>query len=87
MTPSRVVLDTNVVVSALLCHGGALAWLRGTWRSGQILPLASREITAELIRVLACPKFALSDGEQRDLLDDYLPFCGSVAVPLSLIHI
>ena len=81
MTPVRAVLDTNVLVSALLLHGGALAWLRGTWRFGSIVPMASRATTAELIRVLAYPKFALSEGEQRDLLDDYLPFCESVAVP------
>jgi len=81
MTPVRPVLDTNVLVSALLFHAGALSWLRGAWRSGRIRPLAGRQTTAELIRVLAYPKFALSDGEQRDLLDDYLPFCETVAVP------
>ena len=81
MTPVRAVLDTNVLVSALLFHGGTLAWLRDAWRSGSVVPLASRETTEELIRVLAYPKFALSDGERRDLLDDFLPFCESVAVP------
>ena len=81
MTPVRPVLDTNVLVSALLFHAGALSWLRGAWRSGRILPLAGRQTTAELIRVLAYPKFALSDGERQDLLDDYLPFCETVAVP------
>ena len=81
MTPVRAVLDTNVLVSALLFHGGALAWMRGAWRSGRVVPMASGETAAELVRVLAYPKFALSDGEQRDLLDDYLPFCESIAVP------
>lgn len=81
MTPVRPVLDTNVLVSALLFHSGALSWLRGAWRSGRIRPLAGRQTTAELIRVLAYPKFALSDGKRQDLLDDYLPFCETVAVP------
>ena len=81
MTPFRAVLDTNVLVSALVFHGDALAWMRGAWRFGRVVPMASRETTAELVRVLAYPKFALSDGEQRDLLDDYLPFCESIAVP------
>ena len=81
MTPVRAVFDTNVLVSALLFHGGALAWLRGAWRSGSVVPLASRETTAELIRVFAYPKFALTDSERHDLLDDYLPLCESVAVP------
>ena len=74
MTPVRPVLDTNVLVSALLFHSGALSWLRGAWRSGRIRPLAGRQTVAELIRVLAYPKFALSDAERQDLLDDYLPF-------------
>ena len=81
MTPFRPVLDTNVLVSTLLFHSGALSWLRGAWRSGRIRPLAGRQTTAELIRVLAYPKFALSDGERQDLLDDYLPFCETVTVP------
>ena len=81
MTLVRPVLDTNVLVSALLFHSGALSWLRGAWRSGRIRPLADQQTTAELIRVLAYPKFALSGGERQDLLDDYLPFCETVAVP------
>ena len=81
MTPARVVLDTNVLLSALLFHAGSLSWLRGAWRSGRIRPLASRETATELIRVLAYPRFALHTGEQRDLLDDYLPFCETVVVP------
>ena len=81
MTPVRPVLDTNVLVSALLFHAGALAWLRGAWRSGRIRPLAGQQTTTELIRVLAYPKFALSDGERQELLDDYLSYCESVAVP------
>ncbi len=82
MMPVRVVLDTSVLVSALLFHSGSLSWLRGTWQSGHILPLVSRDALKELIRVLTCPKFALSVSEQRDLLDDYLPFCESVTVPV-----
>ncbi|MDE0051884.1 MAG: putative toxin-antitoxin system toxin component, PIN family [Rhodospirillales bacterium] len=81
MTPVRPVLDTNILVSALLFHSGALSWLRGAWRSGRIRPLAGRQTTTELIRVLAYPKFALSEGERQELLDDYLPFCETVPVP------
>ncbi len=81
MTPVRPVLDTNVLLSALLFHSGALSWLRAAWRSGDIRPLASRETAAELVRVFAYPKFALDAEERRDLLDDYLPFCETVIVP------
>ena len=81
MTPVRPVLNTNVLVSALLFHAGALSRLRGAWRSGRIRPLAGRQTTTELIRVFVYPKFALSEGERQELLDDYLPFCETVAVP------
>ena len=74
-------IDTNVLLSALLFHSGALSWLRAAWRSGDIRPLASRETAAELVRVFAYPKFALDAEERRDLLDDYLPFCETVIVP------
>ena len=82
VTSVRTVLDTNVLVSALLFHNSTLAWLRGAWRSRRILPLASRTTTQELIRVLAYPKFALNANEQRDLLDDYLPACEIVTIPV-----
>ena len=81
MTPVRPVLDTNVLVSALLFHSGALSWLRSAWYLGQVSPLAGRETAAELIRVLAYPKFALNAGEQHELLDDFLPFCETVTLP------
>ena len=81
MTSPRLVLDTNVVLSALLFHAGALSWLRSAWRSGRLRPLASRDTTAELLRVMAYPKFSLTAAERRDLLDDYLPCCETVTIP------
>ena len=33
-----------------------------------------------MIQVLACPKFALDADDQRELLDDYLPYCEGVDV-------
>ena len=84
MTPSRLVLDTNTLVSALLFHTGTLAWLRRAWQSDAIIPLASRDTTAELIRVLQYPKFRLTQAEREDLLGDYLPWCETVRVPNSI---
>ena len=81
MTPVRPVLDTNVLLSALLFHSGMLSWLRSAWYSGRVSPLVSRDTAAELIRVLAYPKFALDDDERRELLDDFLPFCETVTLP------
>ena len=83
--PARVVLDTAVVVSALVFEDGRLAWLRRAWRGGIIRPLASKATVAELLRVLAYPKFRLAPEEQRVLQADYLPFCEPVTatVPAS----
>lgn len=57
MASWRVVLDTNVLLSALLFPAGSLSWLRQAWQSEALRPLASRDTTAELIRVLTYPKF------------------------------
>ena len=80
MTPPRVVLDTNVLVSSLLFPGSSLAWLRNAWQSGAIVPLASRDTTRELIQVLCYPKFRLTEEEREDLLAEYVPWCETIAV-------
>lgn len=77
----RVVLDTNVVLSALMFPGGATAQLRRAWQSGRVLPLVSTATAHELVRVLAYPKFRLGADEQQELLADYLPWTEVVAVP------
>jgi putative PIN family toxin of toxin-antitoxin system len=79
--PQRVVLDANLVLSALVFSHGRLAVLREAWQSGRICPLVSRATVAELIRVLAYPKFRLSPDEQEELLADYLPWCETVIIP------
>ena len=66
-------LDTNVVLSALLFHSGALSWLRSAWQSNVIRPVVSRDTMKELIRVLSYPRFRLTNDEREDLLGDYLP--------------
>lgn len=77
----RAVLDTNVVLSALVFSGGATARVRQAWQAGLLLPLASTATVQELMRVLAYPKFKLSADDQRELLADYLPFAEVVTVP------
>ena len=79
--PLRVVLDTNLVLSALVFANGRLATLRHAWQGGRCVPLVSKATTAELIRVLAYPKFKLSDEDQQELLADYLPWCAVVRIP------
>lgn len=79
--PPRVVLDTNLALSALVFANGRVAALRHAWREGHCVPLVSKATTAELIRVLAYPKFKLSDEEQQELLADYLPWCATARIP------
>ena len=83
MTRPRLVIDTNVLISALLFHAGTLSWLRPAWQSEIIRPLASNDTTTELIRVLHYPKFHLTTDEREDLLADYLPWCESITVSVS----
>jgi uncharacterized protein len=58
----RVVVDSNVVVSALL-FGGISGELIPLWKDRRIHPLCSKEILDEYIRVLAYPKFKLVESE------------------------
>lgn len=76
-----VVIDTNLVLSALVFPGGRLAALRHAWQSGRCRPLLSTATVSELLRVLAYPKFKLTSNQQHELLSDYLPWCGSVTMP------
>ncbi len=50
-------------------------------RRGNIVPLASPDPTRELVRVLCCPKFGLTQDERGDLLAEYLSWCEPVIVP------
>jgi putative PIN family toxin of toxin-antitoxin system len=76
----RVVLDTNVVLSALVFRGGAAGQVRQAWQRGRVLPLASTATVQELVRVLVYPKFRLSQLEQDELLADYLPYAEVVRI-------
>lgn len=77
----RVVLDTNIVLSALVFGNGRLAWMRHAWQRQQLQPLVCRDTAAELLRVLAYPKFRLSALEQQELLGDFLPYAEAVTLP------
>jgi putative PIN family toxin of toxin-antitoxin system len=58
----RVVLDTNVLVSSLLFRGPTAA-VHTAWTAGRFVPLVSRPVLDEYTRVLAYPKFGLTQGE------------------------
>ena len=78
---ARVVLDTNVVLSALVFGGGNAGRLRHAWQAGAFTPLASTATAQELVHVLAYPKFRLSAADRNELLADYLPYTTTVRIP------
>ena len=63
----KVVVDTNVLVSALL-FGGIPAQLIPLWQRGKIKPLASKEIIDEYLRVFTYPRFKLTEEDVNFLL-------------------
>ena len=82
----RVVIDTNVVLSALVFSGGRMEVLRRAWQGGKCVPLVNSITAGELLRVLAYPKFKLTALEQGELLADYLPHCTTIQMPAKLPH-
>jgi putative PIN family toxin of toxin-antitoxin system len=78
----RVVLDTNVLVSALLFSGppNGLVML---WQEKQFVLLISKDVLLEYYRVLAYPKFVLAPEEIKDLIaESVLPYVETVTVGL-----
>lgn len=70
----RVVLDTNVVVSALLFRG-TTSELHALWKRSAFTALVSDATISELARVLAYPKFRLTGDTIAGLLAaEVLPF-------------
>ena len=80
VTPLRVVVDTNVLVSGLL-FDGLPGRLRDLWIAGRLVPLLSKETFAEFNRVLSYPKFRLSPAEISMLIEEeLLPYAEVVDV-------
>lgn len=77
----RVVLDTNVVLSALVFVTGVTSSLRLRWQKGAFLPLVSTATVQELMRALAYPRFKLDAVAREELIADYLPFAEVVRIP------
>ena len=76
----RVVLDTNVLISALLFRGG-LSKIVGLWQKGKIIPVISKETFSELLTVLEYPKFSLTQEEIDPIIKyEILPYFEIVEV-------
>lgn len=65
----RIVLDTNVVVSALLTGGGAADLAVQLVLQGEAILLADSRILAEYDEVTARPRFGFAEVERRLFLD------------------
>ena len=80
----RVVLDTNIIVSAYL--GGALEGIIVAWKSGKFTLVVSKEIAEEYLEVLRPPRFKIEEVEVDDfaaLLLDRADF----VIPLESLHV
>lgn len=70
----RVVLDTNILVSALLFKG-ELNVLHSLWKEKRFVPYLSQATFQELQRVLTYPKFNLSERELTFIIrEELLPY-------------
>jgi len=58
----RAVLDTNILISALISPSGTPAQVLDLWRAERFLPLLSELILAELERVLSQPRLRRGYG-------------------------
>jgi uncharacterized protein len=74
----RIVFDTNVAVSALVFRNGRLAWLRGAWEMGRVIPLVSGDTLGELLRVLAYQKLKLIEDDAMAIVSHYMEHAEAV---------
>ena len=70
----RAVIDTNVLVSALLSPGGKPAQVMQMVFEGRIFPVVSKAVLREYHGVLNRKKFGFSESD----LNSFLQFMGSV---------
>lgn len=80
----RVVLDTNILVSALLFNG-ELSRIVRLWKIGKIVPVISRETFEELKAVLSYPKFRLTEEEIKIIVEEEILPYFEVAEPIRKI--
>ena len=67
----RAVLDTNVVISAILFKG-KISSLMDDWKARRFTFLVSKTILQEYIHVLSYPKFELKEEEIYTILHNHL---------------
>ena len=81
---TRLVLDTDVLVSALLFRSEASALFKA-WRNGRFLPAVSKPILDEYARAFRYPKFRLTEQEADAIMEQLvLPYCNRFEVAAGL---
>ena len=70
------VIDTNVLVSAMLKWDSVPGSVLALTFDGPIIPILNREIVAEYREVLSCPKFHLTS----DIIDDVMESLNAVGL-------
>ena len=83
-TARRVVVDTNVFISAVL-FGGPPGRLVTLWQQKEDAFLISSEVLKEYLRGLANPKFQLTRDEIKSLIEvEVMPFVEPVKIRTKL---
>ena len=80
----RVVLDTNIFISAVL--GGRLAVIVDEWKAGKFKLIVTDAIAREYLEVMNRPKFKISQGEIV-AISDYLLQLGEFVTSEEEIHV
>lgn len=78
----RAVIDTNVLVSAMLTPAGTSAQLIESVRTGKLQPVLSHEIFMAYIQVLNRPRFGFDKTQAASLLEDMVALALFVRPPL-----
>jgi uncharacterized protein len=70
----KVVLDTNVYVSALVSSSGPCVWIVDRWLDGQLAVFTSGAIIDEIERVINYPRIAKRHGLNEEEIAQYIKF-------------
>ena len=81
---TRVVLDTNIFISAVL--GGRLGVIIDEWKAGKFKLIVTDSIAREYLDVINRPKFKIPQAEII-AVSDYLLQLGEFVTPTEEIHI
>ena len=69
MRLKQAVIDTDVLVAALIKHSGPPGQIMAALRRGELLPIISHSVFAEYAQVLARPRFGFAHEAIRAVLD------------------